>query len=76
MVIIPIAGVWAFYGLATWGWALVKGYNITFAEWFNPVHPYYWPGGTPPMVPAGHLFPTKSGSSSSSAGTAAKVQVA
>lgn len=54
---------WAGYGLGSWGWILVKGYNITFTEWFNPVHVFEWPGPQAkiPMVPAGSVWPTAKG---------------
>lgn len=74
MIIVAVGAAWGTYGLATWGWILVKGYNITFAQWFNPMKPYYWPDPNPPTVPQGHLFPTGQGTSATS--TAAKVQVA
>jgi hypothetical protein len=73
MIALGFAAFWGFYGIGTWGWILVKGYNITFTDWFNPMKPYYWPGGTPGIVPAGSVFPTKSGNA---AKTTAKVQVA
>ena len=69
-----IAMVWAGYGLGSWGWILVKGYNITLREWFSPLHPYQWPASTSatiPRVPKGSLFPTSSTSGTSSAGGAA-----
>lgn len=72
MVAVGFFGLWAFYGLGTWGWCLVKGYNITFSQWFNPTKPYMW-NGTPGMVPAGVVFPTSTNPESS---TAAKSQVA
>jgi hypothetical protein len=64
---------WGFYGVATWGWVLVKGYNIGFAQWFDPLKPYEWTAGTPGMVPKGSMFPAKGSTATS---TAAKVQVA
>lgn len=70
VVAVAFVGAWAFYGLGTWGWILVKGYNIPFATWFNPVKPYQWPGGSPAIVPKGSMFPT------GAAATTAKVQTA
>jgi hypothetical protein len=71
MVAVGFVGLWAFYGLGTWGWCLVKGYNITFAEWFNPLKPYQW-NGTPALVPKGSMLPT----GKNATGTAAKVRLA
>lgn len=61
MIVVAVLAGWAAYGVGSWGWVLIKGYNIPFADWFNPVHPYQWPQGTPPMVPQGRLFPTTAG---------------
>lgn len=72
VIIIGFAGAWAFYAVASWGWVLVKGYNITLRQWCSPAHIYQWPAGNPDFVPHGHLFPT--GTSATS--TAAKVQTA
>lgn len=71
LVAVTLFGVWAFYGIATWGWVLVRGYNIRLADWFNPLKPFIW-DGDPPMVPAGHVFPV----ADAGAGTAAAVQAA
>lgn len=73
MIVLGFAAFWGFYGIGTWGWILVKGYNITLTEWFNPAKPYMW-SGTPGMVPAGSVFPTKN--TGNTTATAAKVQVA
>lgn len=72
MVAVGFFGLWAFYGLGTWGWCLIKGYNITFGQWFNPVKPFMW-NGAPEMVPAGSVFPTGKGGQEA---TAAKPKVA
>ena len=46
---------WGGYGLSSWGWCLVKGYNITLRAWFSPLHPYQWPasGATVRAVTSG-----------------------
>lgn len=48
------------YTLSSWGYVLVRGYNITLGEWLDPVHAYKWPK-EPKKVPHGHIFPTKKG---------------
>ena len=58
-MLVAIGLIWAGYGVASWGWVLVKGYNITLSEWFSPLHPYTWPAGDPPKVPLGQIFPGK-----------------
>lgn len=50
------------YAVASYGYVLIKGYNITPREWFSPLNPYVWPapGVTIGKVPKGHIFPTAS----------------
>lgn len=45
------------YTVGTWGYILVKGYNVTLTQWVTPFHPYdgAWP---PKCVPSGFIFPT------------------
>lgn len=51
-----ILAAWA-YTFGSWGYILIKGYNITFKQWVDPFHP--WDGQWPPKcVPPGYLFPT------------------
>lgn len=54
--------VFAGYGVGSYGWVLVQGYNITARQWFSPFHPFVWPapGTDIPRVPKGHLLPTSS----------------
>lgn len=51
------------YSIGSWGYVLLKGYNITLREWFSPLSPYQWPpAGTPiPVIPKGRLWPTAAG---------------
>lgn len=60
MIGVGVIMFWAFYGVGSYGWVLVKGYDITARQWFSPLNPYTWPapGETIPRVPLGHLFPT------------------
>jgi hypothetical protein len=55
-----IAYLFAGYTLTSWGYCLVKGYDITLREWVSPLHPYAWPppGGDVPRIPASQLWPT------------------
>lgn len=52
--------LWAGYAISFWGYTLIRGYNISFVQLVNPVHPYGsaknqpWP---PPLIPAGQLLP-------------------
>jgi hypothetical protein len=74
VIAIGFLGTWAAYAISSWGWVLVKGYNITLRQWTSPATIYQWPAGGPEMVPQGSLFPTASGASQP--GTAAKVTTA
>jgi hypothetical protein len=60
------------YAVSSYGYVLIKGYNITAREWFSPLNPYKWPpvGATIPRVPQGFIFPTKSAAPSGSQTTA------
>jgi hypothetical protein len=53
--------LWAGYGMLTWGYILVKGDNITLAEWFSPLHPYSGALSAAGPVPQGQVFPGGSG---------------
>lgn len=74
MTALFFAMAWSFYGVGTWGWILLKGYDITFTQWFNPMKPYIWQGA-PPMVPAGVVLPNGQGAAADKT-TAARTQVA
>lgn len=52
---------WAGYGLGSWGYILVKGYNITLREWFSPLHPYTGDLASAGTVPQGQIFPGAAG---------------
>jgi phage tail protein X len=49
--------VWAGYGIASYGWVLVKGYDITMSSWFSPAGTFRW-SANPGMVPQGQVFPS------------------
>ncbi len=51
----------AAYTVGTWGYVLVKGYNITLREWVTPLHPFTGPLNRNGMVPKGSIFPTGKG---------------
>lgn len=46
------------YGVGSWGYLLIKGYNITLGEWFNPLHPFTGALDSNGFVPKGKMFPT------------------
>jgi hypothetical protein len=39
---------WFGYALAGWGYILIKGYDVKFTDWINPLHQYK--GGWPPPL--------------------------
>jgi len=51
--------LWAGYAVGSWGYVLVKGWNITLRAWVSPLHPYRWPAGgkAPELIPAGKVWP-------------------
>jgi hypothetical protein len=55
-----ILGIFGGYAVASYGWVLLKGYDITFKQWVNPLNPYVW-SGTPATVVKGSVFPTGAG---------------
>ena len=68
MILLPIALVFAGYSIASWGYVLVKGDNITLREWFSPLHPWSGPLDKNGKVPQGSIFPTSGKGSTGSAG--------
>ena len=55
------------YTLGSWGYLLIKGYNITLREWVTPLHPFTGTLDSKGFVPPGHIFPTSSAAASGSA---------
>lgn len=55
---------WFGYGLASWGYFMVKGYDVPLSSWLNPVHPFTGKPSDAGTIPAGQIFP---GSASSPA---------
>lgn len=64
MIAVFVVVAWAGYGLGTYGYNLVRGYDITIVQWFDPFKPYSWPAGGPALVPRGRVFPGGGGGSS------------
>ena len=59
MILAPILVVFAGYTAASYGYVLMRSWNITPRAWVSPLHPYQWPakGAKPPTIPPGQLFP-------------------
>src|SRR5215472_10175907 len=60
MLILGIGLLFAGYSVSSYGYVLVKGWDITLREWFSPLNPYQWPakGTDPPSVPQGQVWPS------------------
>lgn len=54
--------LWAGYGVASWGYVLNKGYNISLRQWFSPIHPWTGDISKAGPIPPGRLFPGKGAS--------------
>jgi hypothetical protein len=52
---------WGGYAISSWGWCLLKGWDIPFREWVSPINPYTWPsdGSDPPTIPSMQVWPSK-----------------
>ena len=59
MLVLGFALLWGGYDVMTWGYVLIRGWNIKFLTWSNPIHPYIWPkdGTNPPLIPQGRTWP-------------------
>lgn len=63
MLAVAFGVMWAGYTVTTWGYCVLKGWNITLAEWADPLHPWEWDATTaaePPKIPATQVWPSKS----------------
>lgn len=50
--------LFAGYAVVSYGFVLIKGWDISFRQWVSPLNPYIWPGGgTPPSVAPGKIWP-------------------
>ena len=70
MLAAGIVLIWAGYAVGSWGYVLVRGYDIPLRAWVSPIHPYQWPGGggQPGSIPAAQLFPSSASGSAAGAG--------
>ena len=49
--------VWAGYAVGSWGMVLLAGWDISFRQWVNPLHPYRFPPGAIPAIPDTQILP-------------------
>jgi len=48
---------WFAYAVSSYGWVLMRGWDIPFHSWVSPLNPYQWPAGGPGPIPDSQLFP-------------------
>lgn len=48
--------LWAGYGVGSYGWVMLAGFDIPAASWFSPVRTFDW-SENPGFVPKGKVFP-------------------
>ena len=58
MLVVGMVVAWAGYGLASWGYELLKDQDITLVSWMNPVHPFDWADGDPGKIPNTQVYPS------------------
>jgi hypothetical protein len=59
---------WFGYALAGWGYCLIKGYDVRFADWINPVRPYSGPWPPATMIPPDSVLPGGASGGTAAAG--------
>jgi hypothetical protein len=52
--------IFAGYAIASYGVVLLRGWNVPFRSWVDPLHAYRWPATAPGQIPAGQVFPSAS----------------
>jgi hypothetical protein len=59
MVVIGFGLVWWGYLELMYGWALLKGWDVTWKQLANPLNPYQWPvpPAQPPIIPNTQILP-------------------
>jgi hypothetical protein len=54
---VGILVIFAGYAIASYGVVLLRGWDITFRSWVDPLHAYVWPSQIP-HIPATQVFAT------------------
>ena len=58
MLVLGMGVGWLGYGLASWGYVLLKDNDITLGAWMSPVHPFDWGNGQPGKIPDTQVNPS------------------
>lgn len=61
---------WAGYGVGSYGWCMIRGWDVPLRGWFSPLHPYEWPAGGPAQIPDTQLFPGSTAATAAPGGPA------
>jgi hypothetical protein len=61
---IGIVIMFAGYTIASYGIVLLKGWDISWKQWIDPLDPWQW-SGTPQPVPSTQVFPSAASAGSS-----------
>ena len=61
MLAVGIVVTWLGYAVGSYGYVLVRGWDIPVRAWFSPLNPYQWPPGGPGTIPDSQLFPRLGG---------------
>lgn len=58
MTAVAVLVIFAGYAVLSYGFILLKGYDISWKQWIDPLAPYAWPSsGSPGTVPSGQVLP-------------------
>lgn len=77
MIPVVVIGVFGWYTVASYGYVLLKGYDIPFTRWVSPLNPYRWPAkGDPQTIPPTQVFPSSAKTQAAAAATAAPTVMA
>jgi hypothetical protein len=49
--------LFASYTIASYGIVLMRGYDIPWKQWIDPMDPWQWPSGQVPKTPGTQVFP-------------------
>jgi hypothetical protein len=60
MLTIGMLGLFAAYGVGSYGYVLLHGWDIPPRQWWSPLNPYTWPKypDEPTKIPATQLWPS------------------
>jgi hypothetical protein len=53
---VAIAVIFAGYTVASYGVVLLRGYDVPWRQWVNPLNPWQWKG-KPPAIPPTQIWP-------------------